>query len=395
MAKKEKTDLKKGTAQFTIVGYAKVNDYTFDIDKTNQANTWQWNKMNLGVDTVHDGVIFSEIMSGFNPNGENVVYVHGKKKNDKGNVVDDYQSQWKIDFDDRLDEDLFEEIGDNCFFTVGLEKDAKGKTYYKKFLSAYDGVEYIKEHLTEGMTVRVNGDFEYSEYDGRTQCRKQIKSVVLSNATEDKFGAFFTQTILIDADSVNKLDKETMTYGIDAYVMEYIGSPKVEGTKVVIKKTCVFPKHFKLEYKDDVKTPKLIKKLFGAKKDDVWEVVVEGRITRGATLVTATIDDLPDDIKELIEFGALTEEEALEKCVGKGNKPEVFMIKKPKVRVVEKDGVKTPVIEMTESKYNQDDYVTYAQLLENAGIIVEQEEETESSDDDEEDFDLDALLDEE
>jgi hypothetical protein len=157
MAKKEKAELKKGQATFTVVGNAKINDYTFKMDSSSQNSDWVYNQIKLGVDTIKDGIVFSEAMGGYGSGRENVVYVHGKKTNDSGKEVDDYSAQWKIDWDDRLNEEMYEEVGENCFFTVGLEKDAKGKTYYKKFLTQYDMIEYIKEHLEDGVTVRVQG----------------------------------------------------------------------------------------------------------------------------------------------------------------------------------------------------------------------------------------------
>ena len=44
-----RTELKKGLSQFTLVGAAKVNDYTFKID-TESASGWISNQLNLGVD---------------------------------------------------------------------------------------------------------------------------------------------------------------------------------------------------------------------------------------------------------------------------------------------------------------------------------------------------------
>ena len=212
---------------------------------------------------------------------------------------------------------------------------------------------------------------------------------MLSQATEDKFGATFTQTLLIDKDSVGKLDKDSNSYPIDAYVVDYVGKPKIDGKAVEIKKNCVFPKQFELEHKDDEKTPKLIKKLFSPKKDGVVEITVEGKISKGAQTVTTTVDDLPEDIQELIDLGVLTEQEAIEKCVGKGSTKERFIVERPRIKKVEKDGVTTPIIEMDETKYTTDDYVTYAQLLNNAGVVTEDDiEEVE----DEEEFDLDDLL---
>lgn len=395
MAKKvEVTQLKKGASQFTLVGKAVINDFTFTIDKES-ASKYIYSSLKLGVDCGENGTIFAEMMGGFSnvKGAKNVIYVHGKKQNEAGRMVDDYDNRWEMDWDDRLDEDMHEEVGDSCFVTVGIEKKADGKTFYKKFLNAYDAVEYIKEHLDPDMVIRVQGKLSYSVYDGYTQVKKEITSIALSNATEDKFGATFSQAILVDKDSLNKLDKEKNTYEVNANVVDYIGKVTIDGKKIEIKKSASLPRKFEVMHIDDEKTPKLLKKIFGAKKDEVWEVVVDGFITKGVSTVQATFDDLPDDIKELVEYGAMTEEEALDKCIGRGSKVETFVIKAPRIKRTEKDGEATVALEINKGKYTVNDYVYYDALLANAGVKVE----TVADDDDEEDedeIDIDALLDE-
>ena len=127
--KEEKTILKKGQAQFQLIGEAKVNDYTFKIDEESSSG-WVYNVMNLGVDCGNGNVVYADMMGGYSNKGDSV------------------------DWEDRLDENITEQVGNQCFITVGLEKDAKDKTFSKKFLSSYDAIEYIKEHLTDG-TVKM------------------------------------------------------------------------------------------------------------------------------------------------------------------------------------------------------------------------------------------------
>lgn len=387
------TPLKKGASQFVLVGKAVINDFTFTIDKES-ASKYMYSSLKMGVDCGETGTMFAEMMGGYsNAKGaKNVVYVHGKKKNDAGKMIDDYDARWELDWDDRLDEEMHEEIGDSCFITVGIEKKADGKTFYKKFLNAYDAVEYVKEHLEAETVVRVQGKLTYSVYDGFTQAKKEITSIALSNATEDKFGATFSQAILVDKDSVSKLDKEKNSYLVTANVVEYIGKVTIDGKKIEIKKSATLPRNFEVLHLDDEKTPKLLKMVFGAKSNAVWEVVVEGYITKGVATVQATFDDLPDDIKELVEYGAMTEEEALTKCIGRGSKTETFVIKAPRIKRVEKDGVATNAVDINKAKYTVADYVFYDTLLENAGVKVEVE--ADEDEEDEEEIDIDALLDE-
>ena len=136
MAKKnEKVALKKGVSQFNIVGKVKINDNTFTIDTESQTSDYIYSRANIGVD-VGNGLVFSSLMGGYFATNDNVVYVHGTKKNDAGKLVSDYENRFTVDWDDRFDDNILETIGDDCFIKVGIEKDNKGKTFVKKFLSA-------------------------------------------------------------------------------------------------------------------------------------------------------------------------------------------------------------------------------------------------------------------
>ena len=130
MAKtKEITPIKKGVSQFNLIGKAKVSDFTFKIDVASgkEGSDWIYNQMNLGVDCGENGTIYADLMSGYGSERDNVVYVHGKKEDDNGREVDDFDNKFSIDWEDRLDEDNFDSIGEMCFITVGIEKDEIGR----------------------------------------------------------------------------------------------------------------------------------------------------------------------------------------------------------------------------------------------------------------------------
>lgn len=395
MAKKTETvQVKKGVSTFNLVGKAVVRDYTFTIDASSNNSDWVYNRLNLQVDCGSNGVINAELMGGYGSDKkrENKIYVHGKKKNEDGKDVDDYSNQFTIDWDDRLDEDIFEEIGDNCFLTVGLEKDKKENTFYKKFLSAYDTIEYIKEHLEDGTVINVKGTLNYSDYNGNTQVKKEITSLALSKVTEDKdFKAVFQQTVLIDKDSIQKYDSEKNSYPIECYVPEYISKIQTENGKIDVpkeKRNILYKKTFDYDCgnKESDRILAFLKKHFTVKKDNIQEVAFEGVITKSGSLQTVTLKDLPDDIQELVEIGAYTEEEAIEKCVGNGSKVENYIFKVPRIKKVGED--KTPTIDKTEDKYKFGDLKFYSELV--AELNPKDDEDKEESDD----LDMDALLNE-
>ena len=167
---KEKKEIVKSdwVSNFTLIGQARVNDFTYKINEKSSKSDWTYNALNLGVDCGEKyGTVYAELSGGYSAGKENVIYAHGK--NEDG--TDDYKTQIIVSWDDRFKEEILEELGDNCFITVGLEKTMQDKTFYKKFLSAYDAVEYVKKYLEDGMVINVKGNLKYSTYNDKTQVK--------------------------------------------------------------------------------------------------------------------------------------------------------------------------------------------------------------------------------
>ena len=55
-------------------------------------------------------------------------------------------------------------------------------------------------------------------------------------------------------------------------------------------------------------------------KKGITQITFEGNFVEGGATVKATLDDIPDDIKDLIECGVYTEEEALARCSTNGKR---------------------------------------------------------------------------
>jgi len=361
MAKTENIPLKKGKAQCMLIGEAKVNDYTFSLDKESGKSDWIYNQMNLGIDCGEGNVIYTDLMGGYGSERDNIIYVHGIKETD-GKKEEDFENRFTIDWDDRFDEDILETIGDNCFIKVGIEKDSKGKTFVKKFLSAYDAIEYLQQHLETGMVINVKCNLKYQTYNDSVYAKKEVSSIFLSKGEESDYKAMFTQTLLIDGDSVGKVDKERAVFPISAFVVDYVG--KYEGQD--IKQNVAFTKTFELEVDKNKpeNTKKLIQKMFTPKKKGTLvEVTVEGILLEGASVVNITIDDLPDDIKELIDLNVLTEEEAINRCAIGGTKEKRMIIKKPFITFEGEGDTKIPVLAINKDKYSESDLVFLSQLI--------------------------------
>lgn len=351
----EKKVIKKSDWQssFTLIGTPKINEeYTFKLDQHSEKSNWVYNSMNLGIDCgERHGVIYSEMMGGYGEDRENKIYAHGKK--DDGS--DDFEKQIIVDWEDRFNEDVLEEVGELAFITVGLETTDKGKTFYKKFLSEYDAIAYVKEHLTEDMVVNVRGNLKYSTYNDVTQVRKTITSIVLSKVDDpSKYKATFVQSVLLDKDSASlkNIDKDKGVMYVDAKVLDYV--KEVNGIEV--KGQYPFAKQFEFEL--DLSNEKLCKtildKLFKVKKD-ITQITFEGELIEGGAVVTATWDDIPDDIKALVEMGLYDKEEALAKCTVNGSRERRMVLKKPQIKLVGED--KVPVVQKFEERYTEEDLI--------------------------------------
>lgn len=362
-------------SNFNLVGTAKVSDYTFKIDEKSEKSDWIYNSLNLGVDCGEKfGTVYCEMMGGYADERENVIYAHGKD----GDGKDDFDNKLTIDWDDRFDEEIIESCGSLCFITVGLEMTAKtNKTFYKKFLSAYDAIAYIQEHLEDGMVVNVKGNLKYSTYNDTTQVRKNITSIVLSKAEPEKFRATFTQSVLLDKASANlkNIDKDRGIMYVDARVLDYV--KEING--VEIKGQYPYPKQFEYAFPDltnQEQVKKIMDKLFKVKKD-ISQVTFEGQFVEGGAVVQATLDDIPQDIKDLIDMGIYTEEEALARCSSSGNREQHMILTKPLIKLVGDD--KIPVMQIFANRYTEDDlYFDIPDAEDNVKEDIDDEDDTET-----------------
>ena len=386
----ERKALKKGKATFNLIGRAKVTDKTFNLDNSYDSG-WTDNQMYLGVDCGNGNIVYAEMRSGFFPDKDNVIRAYDKNEKDESGKSKSVEIAWE----DRLDEALLDSIADSSFLTVGVEKDVKGKTVYKKFLTAYDAVEYLNDYLEDGVVVNVKGNIGYSEYEGNVSVKKDITSIVLSKVeNEEDFKATFSQTILVDSKSIGKKNDEKGTMELEAYVIDYVGSPKIDGEKVEVKKNVVFPRTFEVEINENPEiTAKMLQRFFKPKKGKLTEITVTGNLVEGAAIVNITEDDIPDDIKELIAMGLYSEEEAEKKCaVGNNNREKRMIIVKPDITYVGQGDERKPTVAFEENKYEDSDLYFYEQALNDAGVDTSSESEGNSDDEASEDDDLLKML---
>ena len=393
MAKtKERKALKKGKAAFNLIGRVKVTDKTFNLDNSYDSG-WTDNSMYVGVDCGNGNTVYAEMRSGFFPDKDNVIRAYSKDEKDDAGKSKSVEIAWE----DRLDESLYDSISDSSFLTVGVEKDVKDKTVYKKFLTAYDAVEYLNEHLEDGMIVNVKGTIGYSEYDGNVSTKKEITSIVLSKIDDEAdFKATFSQTILVDSKSIGKKNDDKGTMELAAYVVDYVGKPKIDGEKIEVKKNVTYPKIFEVAINENPEiTAKMLQRFFKPKKGKITEITVTGNLVEGGSTVNITEDDIPDDIKELIEMGLYSEEEAEKKiAVGNGNRERRMIIVKPDITYVGTGDDRKPTVAFEDGKYDEDDLYFYEQALLDADAEPSSDDNTDSENEEtsSEDDDLLAML---
>ena len=377
MAKtKERKALKKGKAAFNLIGRVKVTDKTFNLDNTYDSG-WTDNSMYVGVDCGNGNTVYAEMRSGFFPDKDNVIRAYSKDEKDDTGKSKSVEIAWE----DRLDESLYDSISDSSFLTVGVEKDVKDKTVYKKFLTAYDAVEYLNEHLEDGMIVNVKGTIGYSEYEGNVSTKKEITSIVLSKIDDEAdFKAVFSQTILVDSKSIGKKNDDKGTMELAAYDVDYVGKPKIDGEKIEVKKNVTYPKTFEVAINENPEiTAKMLQRFFKPKKGKITEITVTGNLVEGGSTVNITEDDIPDDIKELIEMGLYSEEEAEKKiAVGNGNRERRMIIVKPDITYVGTGDDRKPTVAFEDGKYDEDDLYFYEQALLDAGAEPSSDNDTDS-----------------
>ena len=401
---KEINVIKRGQQNFTLIGKAKLGQYSFKIDEQSKRSSYIYSQANLTLKT-KEGEISASVMGGYNPEKDNVIYAFTKgNKDNKGQSI-------TVSWEDRFDEEIIETVADMKLFKAGISKKEDGSIEYVKFLHPYDFISHLEQHMVDGEVYVVRGELQYQEYNGEMQIKKNITSVTLAkeeiaNDTE-AHEAKFSTTILTDNNFLGKPDKETMTVIVDAYVVDFFNEyNKQEIVRTLNgkeKKGLTMPVSMSFNFKiaKDMETTKKLLKYLKPKRGAVTEIVMEGIFSKSQGELKGeelTIDDLDDDIKFMVEIGAYSLEEALGKVnfVYGEKTPEKMFLTRPAIKKVEgKDGSSTLTFNYTPDKYNEEDLIIENILeVNNAKFKTNEEDEeedifNEETTEDNDDLDLD------
>lgn len=311
--------------------------------------------MSLGINCGEEaGYVYANAMGGYGEDRENVIYVHGKDENGR----DDYQNKFTVAWEDRFNEDILKDVGNGCFLRAGIKKDKQGNTVTEHFLSAYDFIAYLKENLEVGSVVSVNGNLKYQFRGDRVQIQKEVTSVYLNDYVQspNDYSATFRQAILFDKEclDIKAIDKDKGCLLIPGYVVDYVRDYKGVEFKSYFPFKVDFEYELNKEF-DKEKLAKVINALFKVKKG-VDEMVFNGKLIEGGATVQATYDDLDDDIKTMVDLGAIPLDEALAKCSVSSSKERRMVLTTPNIRTrTNEDGTTSNTLEVERNKYEEEE----------------------------------------
>lgn len=352
----EKQKLQKGKSYITVVGRAKIGENTFSGDKTSKTSDYQYKRVNIGIETQEGNNIYGEMMGGFSPSQNYPI----KARTKEGENVD-------IAWADRFNESIIDTLNSFSTFNIGLIRDGeepeegaedKRKLVVKRFLSAFDAHDYIKEHLKGGMMIMAKGSYSFNEHNDDTKRKFQVQDIYLSRS-EEGF-ANFVQTVILDQDSITKDSvKNAKTTGeivVNARAVDYVG--KIDGKKIGKNMLFDFPITIKVNEEDPTITEKIIANLFKVKKGKVREIAIEGQIFEGYEQQKVSEKDIQitKDVQELIAMGLYSKEEAMEKMTVRGNKISKLVFTRPFI-LKDKDDATKIKMDVNDEKYVPEDLI--------------------------------------
>ena len=325
-------ELKKGIRSFNVTGKLRLTNNTFNIDKQKEGSNYVYSNASLSLDC-GSGNVFCNIVGGHFKTGENVIYALGTKIED-GKVKTDYKKSLRIPFEKRFDEDTLKTVANDSFTFVNIEKDSDGNLISKKFLAKEDAIKYLQGTLEDGMVLNVLGDISFRVADdGRTLFTLNIKRVYLNEKPNPTFHANFTMAVVTDKDcydSAQSID-ENGYVNVDCYVAEYMKSYRGLEKAVV-----PLPFSFAMDTKANTNWKSVITNFFRPQNNFLAETTIEGYIASVGNTQEVTMDDIPDDVKQLVELGLISKEELA--SIGTNNNSLVQKLVFTRPNVIIKDG---------------------------------------------------------
>lgn len=358
---------------FQFDGHVIISDKTFTINATNEKGDWIHNALNLGIDCGECGINYVNGMGGYSPIRDNVIYL--QMVGEDGKFLSGDNSTKIVNWNDRLDftEEDFKTINPQNVIRVSLEKDEKGISIQKRFISMYDAIEYIKDHLKDKDPVRVSGHIEYTpSEDGQDWYVRHVLDYIGIRQEEYLHPCAYADImVLVDENTIGKPNVEEKTIPLYFNTLTYVRS--VRGNKY--NQTCIVPVKVLLDAtRYDLSTELgkqsflKMKNFFTPAKDGfVDELQIKCIYSSGVKKIEVTIDDVPTEIRKAIEAGLMFEDEVLGAMAISGNaQKELIYYTVPTInrKVVDDEGNESQTIDYihTPSKYKNEELISFEDL---------------------------------
>ena len=321
MATKLLTELQNGVAQFRVRGKVSINENTFADGVQTSNSGWVYERVGFAVKVGETNSTYVGLMGG-HASEEPVVYVQNKDH-------EPIQIKWDL----RLNETVLENVAPYSFVRIAVETDVNDELIRKQFISEMDAIDYLRDHLEDGMDVDIAGNVEYQRYNGEIQRSLNITRITRILRDEYKPVSQIHQTYLLDQHSTpahwEKKLREDGSVKINAFVPQYVG--KENGKK--IKKTLAMPQQFTVEANDEniEKRIKIVEKFLKPSKGVVREIVLNNNLVFGFAENKGNFEMTPE-LQELIDLGLSTKEELEEEVTVSGRRIDETIFGKPAIQ---------------------------------------------------------------
>lgn len=324
-------NFKKGIRNFNVTGKLRLTNNTFNIDKQKEGSNYIYSNANLVLD-YGQGNVFCNLVGGHFVEGDSVIYALGIKEED-GKIKTDYQKSIKVSFAKRFDESILKTISLESFTVFNIEKDADGKLISKKFLAKEDAVKYLQATLVDGMVLNVSGDISFRvDEQGKTLFTLNIKRIYLNEKENPNLHADFAMTVITDKDSFDNADgiDENGMAEMNCYVAEYM-----KEYKGIEKSVVPLPFKFYIDTKSNENWKKIIAEYFRPQSKYLAETTIEGSIVSVGNTQTVDLDDVPEDIKQFVELGLISQDELAKIATNNNSLVQMMVFNRPRIVIQE------------------------------------------------------------
>lgn len=341
-------NFKKGIRNFNVTGKLRLTNNTFNIDKRKEGSNYIYSNANLVLDC-GQGNVFCNLVGGHFVTGENTIYALGVKEED-GKIRTDYQKQIKVPFENRFDDSILKNISLDSFTIFNIEKDSDGKLISKKFLAKEDAVKYLQATLEDGMVLNISGDISFRvDEQGKTLFTLNIKRIYLNERENPVLHADFTMTVVTDKDCYDSLEgvDENGMVEMNCFVTEYM--KEYHGIE---KSILPLPFKFYINTKESDNWKKIISEYFRPMNKYLAETTIEGNIVSVGNTQTVGLEDVPEDVRKLVELGLISESELAKIATNNNSLIQMMVFNRP--RVIIQDG--KMLIMNNKEKYTTSDF---------------------------------------